>query len=215
MFTDEGGLWELYMTFPSTYPHKPPDVRFVNRIHHCNINSQGKVCHSILDRNWNPARSARDVIDCIYGLLLTPEPDDPLDSTIAEEYYADKAVFEQNARDLVKSCASESKAGMERRMARESPDEVTPTHLTCPLTKQLMEEPVLLTANVLLKDGKVIKSGTCFERAAITTLLKNGAAQDLFSLAKADGVLVENGAIATAIQEWKDAANQTTKQWWD
>lgn len=114
------------MTFPNTYPAKPPDVRFVNRIHHCNINSQGKVCHSILDRNWNPARSARDVINCIYGLLLTPEPDDPLDSTIAEEYYADKAAFEQNARDLVGSCASEEKTEMERRMARELPDEVTP-----------------------------------------------------------------------------------------
>lgn len=201
------------MTFPNTYPAKPPDVRFVNRIHHCNINSQGKVCHSILDRNWNPARSARDVINCIYGLLLTPEPDDPLDSTIAEEYYADKAAFEQNARDLVTSCASEGKTEMERRMARELPDEVTPPHLTCPLTKQLMEKPVLLTANVLLSDGKVLSSGTCFDRAAITVLLKSGSAVDSATkmpLVNLEDRLVENRAIATAIQEWKE-----TEDWWN
>ena len=30
------------------------------------------------------------IFDCIFGLLLTPEPDDPLDSTIASEYLTNR-----------------------------------------------------------------------------------------------------------------------------
>jgi hypothetical protein len=206
MLADEGGLWELYITFPSAYPAKPPDVRFVNRIHHCNINSQGKICHSILDRNWNPARSVRDVIDCIYGLLLIPEPDDPLDSTIAEEYYADKTAYEKNARDLVKLCAVEPKAAMERRLAPASEGDDAPDHLVCPLTKKLMQDPVLL-----------FSAGQTFERAAITALLKNGGLHPLtkLPLVEAAESIAPNAGIAAAILEWKQSASVADVQWWD
>lgn len=44
------GTFQLYLQFPSEFPALPPDVRFVTPIRHCNINSQGRVCHSILTR---------------------------------------------------------------------------------------------------------------------------------------------------------------------
>ena len=74
------------MSFPLDYPQKPPELRFLTPIYHCNINSQGRVCHSILDRNYTPDTRVKQIFDCIYGLLMTPEPDDPLDNTIASEY---------------------------------------------------------------------------------------------------------------------------------
>ena len=40
----------------------------------------------MLDRNYMTDTTIRTIFDCIYGLLLTPEPEDPLDSTIASEY---------------------------------------------------------------------------------------------------------------------------------
>ena len=41
------------------------------------------MCHSILDRNWSSETTVKSVLDCIYGLLLAPDVDDPLDSTLA------------------------------------------------------------------------------------------------------------------------------------
>jgi len=47
----------------------------------------------VLDRNYLADTSMRLIFDCIYGLLLTPEPEDPLDSTIASEYLTDLATY--------------------------------------------------------------------------------------------------------------------------
>ena len=80
------GVFTLYMQFPETYPTSPPDIRFLTEIYHCNINSSGRICHSVLDRNYTTDTPVRLVFDCIFGLLLTPEPEDPLNSTIASEY---------------------------------------------------------------------------------------------------------------------------------
>lgn len=55
-------------------------------MYHCNINSSGRICHSILDRNYTTDTRVKEILDAIFGLLLIPEPEDPLDSTIASEY---------------------------------------------------------------------------------------------------------------------------------
>ena len=39
------------------------------------------------DHNWASDMSMRQVFDCTYGLLLAPEPDDPLDSVLAAQFY--------------------------------------------------------------------------------------------------------------------------------
>ncbi|XP_023254456.1 uncharacterized protein LOC111648935, partial [Seriola lalandi dorsalis] len=75
----EKGVFELFCQFGSDYPVKPPTVRFVTRIYHCNINSVGRICHNIFDRNYNSLITMRDILDAVYGLLIVPEPQDPLD----------------------------------------------------------------------------------------------------------------------------------------
>ncbi|CAE8664431.1 unnamed protein product, partial [Polarella glacialis] len=83
-----GGCWLLYALFPPEYPNKAPDVRFVTRIRHCNVNAHGRVCHSILDRNWAADTSMATVLNCVYGLLLQPDKHEPVDTSLTLEYHA-------------------------------------------------------------------------------------------------------------------------------
>ena len=77
---------------------------------HCNINCYGKVCHSILDRNWTPDTSMHDIFSCVFGLLLTPDKTDPLDSTLALQAYDDDGSYEASIVDHVGRHAAKSRA---------------------------------------------------------------------------------------------------------
>ena len=120
-----GGAFILYVTFSGEYPREPPNIRFLTPIYHCNINSQGRICHSVLDRNYTVDTPMKVIFDCIFGLLLTPEPEDPLgiyiyknqilltslfnlyvDNYLATEFLSEREKYEEHARKL-----TESKAG--------------------------------------------------------------------------------------------------------
>lgn len=47
----------------------------------------------------------KQIFDCIYGLLLTPEPEDPLDSTIASEFLTDLVTYQKNAKNMTQQKA--------------------------------------------------------------------------------------------------------------
>ncbi|MBN3296992.1 MAD4 protein, partial [Amia calva] len=75
----ENGTFLLYCKFGEEYPIKPPLVRFITTIYHCNVNSVGRICHNIFDRNYSAHVTMRNILEAVYGLLIAPEPDDPLD----------------------------------------------------------------------------------------------------------------------------------------
>lgn len=72
------------------------------------MNSQGRICHSIFDRNYSPAITFKQIVDAVYGLILTPEPDDPLDSVIASFFLSDYPKYHKNAMEGTKTNASKS-----------------------------------------------------------------------------------------------------------
>jgi ubiquitin-protein ligase len=92
------GCWHLYLKFPHDYPHTPPEMRFLTRIKHCNVNSTGKVCHSIFGRAYTRETSVATLCACVYGLLLTPDVSDPLDSTLAGQFYDGDGIYEDTIR---------------------------------------------------------------------------------------------------------------------
>ena len=83
-------------------------MRFVTSIYHCNVNNQGRICHSVFDRNYSPALTFRQIIDCIYGLILTPEPEDPLDNVIATFFLSNYETYKKNAINSTKDKANPS-----------------------------------------------------------------------------------------------------------
>jgi len=100
-----GGTWCLYVRFPPDYPHYAPECRFATPIKAANVNCYGRICHSIFDRNYTPATTVRVMIDCIYGLLLNPDVSDPLDSTLALDFYSATGAYEAQIMAFVKNYA--------------------------------------------------------------------------------------------------------------
>jgi hypothetical protein len=84
-------------------------VRFLTPILHCNVNSHGKICHSILDRNYSADTSVKMILDCVYGLLLTPDKHDPIDSTLALSANNDSGEYEGSIMAHVQLHASRSR----------------------------------------------------------------------------------------------------------
>ncbi|CAF1351096.1 unnamed protein product [Rotaria sp. Silwood1] len=74
-----GYTWLLSVEFPSQmYPLRPPEIRFITPIYHCNISDDGKICHEILRSHWTSQTTMYDVLQQITSLLFQPEPNDAL-----------------------------------------------------------------------------------------------------------------------------------------
>ncbi|KAM9789399.1 ubiquitin-conjugating enzyme E2 2-like [Neosynchiropus ocellatus] len=112
----EQGVFQLYCQFSKEYPVKPPLVRFLTPIYHCNINSVGRICHNIFDRNYNAHITMREILNAVFGLLIAPEPEDPLDSILAEEYLSDLQKYLQEAKKQTKETANLSMEEIEKTM---------------------------------------------------------------------------------------------------
>ncbi|XP_011404197.1 PREDICTED: ubiquitin-conjugating enzyme E2 36-like [Amphimedon queenslandica] len=81
------GVFALSVEFPKKYPYTQPEIRFLTQIYHCNVSgSSGRICHAILGESYTPSTSMREILSYIYGLLMCPDIDTPLDSALVEEY---------------------------------------------------------------------------------------------------------------------------------
>lgn len=92
------------------YPMFPPQARFLTPIYHPNINRHGRICHSILDRNWTVDTSTKDLIDTVYSLLLVPEFSDPINTVVTLKYHWDEVKFKEEAQEHIAKHASKTRA---------------------------------------------------------------------------------------------------------
>jgi len=67
-----------------------PQVRFLTKIYHPNIDKLGRICLDILKDKWSPALQIRTVLLSIQALLSSPNPDDPLDENVARQWREDE-----------------------------------------------------------------------------------------------------------------------------
>lgn len=102
-----GGTFKLDITFPTEYPFKSPQVKFITRIYHPNVTEDGSLCIGLLKADaWKPSTKIDQVLRALVQLLEEPAPEDALVAAIAEVYLKDRPTFVKNAQEYVKKYAS-------------------------------------------------------------------------------------------------------------
>ncbi|OCL07298.1 hypothetical protein AOQ84DRAFT_342003 [Glonium stellatum] len=104
------GVFVLYLDMEDNYPAFPPKGRFSTPIYHPNINRHGRICHSILDRNWTADTTSLQVINTIYSLLLVPEFSDPINAVVTLDYHWDEVQFKDEVNEHILKHATTTRA---------------------------------------------------------------------------------------------------------
>lgn len=68
----------------------------------------GNVCLALLkSENWKPSTKIAAVLEAVRNLLIEPQPDDPLEERIAEEFRRDRGAWESKAREYTQRYAKD------------------------------------------------------------------------------------------------------------
>lgn len=105
----EGGNFKLELFLPEDYPMAAPKVRFMTKIYHPNIDKLGRICLDILKEKWSPALQIRTVLLSIQALLSAPNPDDPLENSVADHWKQNEPEAIEQARQWTKMYANDGK----------------------------------------------------------------------------------------------------------
>ena len=101
-----GGMFFLTADFPDDYPNGKPEVKFINKMYHLNVNpDNGHVCISTLN-NWKQGTAFADVMTSIFALFYNQNPESPYSHDQAEEFKNNRQEFDRKAREWTQQYAA-------------------------------------------------------------------------------------------------------------
>lgn len=106
----QGGIFHVELFLPADYPMVPPKIHFLTKIYHPNVDRVGRICLDILKDNWSPALLVDRVCLSLQQLMGSPNPDDPLDNTVADHWKRDLKGALATAKAMTQKYASQQPA---------------------------------------------------------------------------------------------------------
>ena len=101
-----GGTFTLSLVFPTTYPFKPPQIKFVTPVYHPNVKTDtGDICADLIADGWGPTLNVRHCAQLLTAMMENPEPDHPLEADIAQLLREKPKEFEKKAKAYTKEHA--------------------------------------------------------------------------------------------------------------
>ncbi|KAK4488957.1 hypothetical protein RD792_004748 [Penstemon davidsonii] len=115
----EGGTFNIDINLPDGYPFEPPKMKFATKVWHPNISSQsGAICLDILKDQWSPALTLKTALLSVQALLSAPEPDDPQDAVVAQQYLREYQTYVGTARYWTEAFAKASSLNVEEKVQK-------------------------------------------------------------------------------------------------
>ncbi|KAL0489885.1 ubiquitin conjugating enzyme E2 [Acrasis kona] len=109
----QGGIFQQKWSFQS-YPFEPPTLTFTSGFWHPNVESNGKVCISILhapgedemsgerpEERWNPTQTPETILLSIISLLSDPNIFSPANVDAGVEYRDKREAFKVRVKKLI------------------------------------------------------------------------------------------------------------------
>jgi ubiquitin-protein ligase len=103
-----GGKFLIQISLPKEYPFKPPVLAFKTKIYHPNVTNddKGAMCLGMLRADeWKPPNKIVDVLKLVRAVLAAPQPDDAVETQIADEFKRDRKAFDKQASEWTKKYA--------------------------------------------------------------------------------------------------------------
>ncbi|GAQ85692.1 ubiquitin-conjugating enzyme [Klebsormidium nitens] len=114
----EGGIFVVDITLTKSYPFEPPKMTFKTKVWHPNVSSaNGAICLDILKDQWSPALTLKTALLSLQALLSTPEPDDPQDAVVAQQYLRNYQDYVTTARNWTNAFATGDR-GLQEKVAK-------------------------------------------------------------------------------------------------
>ncbi|KAJ2808339.1 Ubiquitin-conjugating enzyme E2 2 [Coemansia helicoidea] len=97
----EDGTFKLSLTFDESYPNKPPLVKFISRMFHPNVYTNGELCLDILQNRWSPTYDVSAILTSIQSLLHDPNSTSPANAEAAKLYCENRKEYSRRVRETV------------------------------------------------------------------------------------------------------------------
>lgn len=97
----EGGIFHLEIAFTDEYPMAPPKVRFLTKIFHPNVYTNGAICVDLMKSNWSPAIDVVALLHSLRSLIADPNPNSAANCEAAEMYLKKRSQYDEIVAKIV------------------------------------------------------------------------------------------------------------------